>query len=164
MIRKAFIDGQNLHLGIKISGWSIDYKKLRVYLKEKYLVDEAYYFLGVQTIKEEWLYRDLIDAGFILMFREHDGKLKTKKKGNVDTDIVFHVMRKVYETGESFEIVLISGDGDYVAMVKWLIEKGKFRKILFPNGRRASSLYKKVTSKYYDSLDNQYVREKIEHK
>lgn len=32
----AFIDGNNLNLGIKDLGWPLDYKKLRVYLKEKY--------------------------------------------------------------------------------------------------------------------------------
>ena len=32
----AFIDGQNLHLGTRIEGWSIDHQKLRVYLADKY--------------------------------------------------------------------------------------------------------------------------------
>src|SRR3989344_9542605 len=31
----AFIDGQNLYLAIKKLGWKLDYKKFRVYLKEK---------------------------------------------------------------------------------------------------------------------------------
>ncbi len=32
----AFIDGQNLYLAIKKLDWKLDYKKFRVYLKEKY--------------------------------------------------------------------------------------------------------------------------------
>ncbi len=31
----AFIDGQNLNLGIKRLGWALDFKKFRVYLREK---------------------------------------------------------------------------------------------------------------------------------
>jgi len=31
----AFIDSQNLNLGIQKLGWKLDYKKFRVYLKEK---------------------------------------------------------------------------------------------------------------------------------
>ena len=31
----GFIDGQNLNMGIKNLGWSLDFKKFRVYLKEK---------------------------------------------------------------------------------------------------------------------------------
>ena len=51
----AFIDGQNLWLGtskvskdgeIIESSW-LDLKKFRIYLKEKYKVEKAYYFLGV---------------------------------------------------------------------------------------------------------------------
>ena len=32
----AFIDGQNFNLSIQHLGWKIDWKKFRVYLKEKY--------------------------------------------------------------------------------------------------------------------------------
>ena len=38
----AFIDAQNVHLGIKSLGWKIDWKKFRVYLKDKYKVANAY--------------------------------------------------------------------------------------------------------------------------
>ncbi len=42
----AFIDAQNLHLGSKDAGLDINYRKLRVYLKDKYNVDRAYLFMG----------------------------------------------------------------------------------------------------------------------
>lgn len=38
----AFIDSQNLNLGIQKLGWKLDYKKFRVYLTEKYGVRKAY--------------------------------------------------------------------------------------------------------------------------
>ena len=34
----AFIDGQNLYLAIQELGWKLDYKKFRVYLREKYAI------------------------------------------------------------------------------------------------------------------------------
>ena len=42
-MNKAFIDGQNLFLGTQQADqpWKIDYKKLRIYLKDKYQVTEA---------------------------------------------------------------------------------------------------------------------------
>ena len=43
----TFIDGQNLHLGIKEEGWNIDLKKLRIYLKDKYSVVEAIILLDI---------------------------------------------------------------------------------------------------------------------
>ncbi len=37
----TLIDGQNVHLGTTKSGWKIDFKRFRVYLKEKYKVEDA---------------------------------------------------------------------------------------------------------------------------
>ncbi len=48
----AFIDAQNLHLGLRDSGWKVDYKKFRTYLTQKFFITEAYYFLGY--IDEEY--------------------------------------------------------------------------------------------------------------
>jgi hypothetical protein len=37
----AFIDSQNLNLGIRELGWILDFKKFRVYLRDKYNVSKA---------------------------------------------------------------------------------------------------------------------------
>ncbi|HEY4508813.1 MAG TPA: hypothetical protein VJC13_00850 [Candidatus Paceibacterota bacterium] len=45
----AFIDASNLFYGGEKSlGWKIDYQKLLNYLKEKYAIEKAYYFGGVE--------------------------------------------------------------------------------------------------------------------
>ncbi len=77
----AFIDGQNLHLGTMQDGWKVSYTKLRVYLTDKYHVDEAHYFLGYISEEEQELYNNLQKAGFIVLFKEHSPLLKGKKKG-----------------------------------------------------------------------------------
>lgn len=38
----AFIDSQNLNLGVRSQGWRLDFKKFRLYLKNKYSVSRAY--------------------------------------------------------------------------------------------------------------------------
>jgi len=45
-INYAFVDGQNLNLGVREIGWKIDLKKFRIYLKERFSVTKAYYFIG----------------------------------------------------------------------------------------------------------------------
>ncbi len=73
-------------------------------------------------------------------------------------------MRRLYK-GEDFEkIVLVSGDGDYKALVDFLIEEGRFAKILFPNRQYASSLYKAIGAAYFAYLGDADVRAKIEKK
>jgi len=159
----AYIDGQNLHLGTREKNWSVNHKRLRVYLRDKYKVGEAYYFLGFVAENNQDLYDGLQKAGYILSFREHSAALKGKKKGNVDCDIIFNVMRKLVD-GESFgKVFVVSGDGDYKKLVDYLIKKEKFGKMLFPNREYASSLYKSLGSEYFDYLENPAIRSKIEH-
>jgi uncharacterized LabA/DUF88 family protein len=158
----TFIDGQNLYLGTAEDNWKIDNKRFRVYLKDKFKVAQAYYFLGCYYEQQKKLYENLRDAGFILVFREHNGESTGKKKGNVDTDIVFEMMKSFIE--DDFDkIFLVSGDGDYKKTVDYLIEKNKFGKILFPNRKKVSSLYRKLTTKYCDYLGYREIRRKIEY-
>ncbi|MDP2665637.1 MAG: NYN domain-containing protein [bacterium] len=158
----AFIDGQNLHMGTakrEVDPWKIDLARFRVYLERKYNVSEAYYFLGYVQETNQELYEEIQKAGFVLIFREHNPAMIGKKKGNVDSDIIFHIMKKMYKKEDFAKIFLVSGDGDYKLLVDFLIEENKFRKILFPNKKFASSLYKKLGSQYFDYLEN--VRRKI---
>lgn len=159
----AFIDGQNLHLGTSEGGWSIDYRKFRTYLKEKYKVEEAYYFFGYLSEEQQNLYKNIQKSGFIVVFKEHHHAMAGTKKGNVDTDIVFEIMKAVID--EDFDqIILVSGDGDYKKTVDYLVKKDKFFKILFPNRKFASSLYKKLGNQFQVSLDTKQIRTKIEYK
>jgi uncharacterized LabA/DUF88 family protein len=121
----AFIDAQNLYLGTRNSSvpWNIDCFKFRKYLKEKYGVEEAYYFLGNPMDDMEEVYDVYQKAGFIIKFREHSNALKSKKKGNVDTDIVFSIMKSIVKRQDFKRIVLVSGDGDYFKLIKFLIEE-----------------------------------------
>ena len=152
----AFVDGQNLYMGTRKSAadpWEIDLARFRGYLRDKYHVSFAYYFLGcVQEACQE-LYEEIQQAGFVLIFREHNSAMLGKKKGNVDSDIIFHIMKKLYKREPFGKVLLISGDGDYKMLVDFLIEEEKFEKILFPNKKFASSLYKKLGSEYYDHLE-----------
>jgi len=44
----AFVDGQNMHMSTITAGnpWHIDLARFRIYLRKKYNVEKAYYFLG----------------------------------------------------------------------------------------------------------------------
>lgn len=159
----AFIDGQNLHMGTRQFGWSVDYKKFRIYLKDKYGVEEAYYYLGFVSEDEQDLYDALQKAGFILKFKEHALALKGKKKGNVDTDVVFMIMKKIINKDLNGQVLLVSGDGDYKKVVSFLIEKGMFKKLLIPNREYTSSLFRHIESKGFVACLND-IRDKIIYK
>jgi uncharacterized LabA/DUF88 family protein len=165
MANIAFIDGQNLHLGTfgtDGSGWKLDHKRFRTYLSDKYGVAEAYYFLGFVSDTEQDLYTNLQKSGYILEFREHSSVLKGKKKGNVDCDIVFSIMKRLVDN-DFDKIFLVSGDGDYIKIVDYLVKNNKFGKILFPNAEFASSLYNKLGGEFFDALDSPSIKAKIEY-
>ena len=161
----AFIDGQNLYMNTAKKGvgsWNIDLARFRIYLDKKYNVEKAYYFLGYVQEGNQELYEKIQNAGFVLLFREHSPAMTGKKKGNVDSDIIFQVMKKLYKKENFNKIILVSGDGDYKSLVDFLIEENRFEKILFPDKKFASSLYKKLGSQYFDYLENKDVKDKIE--
>ena len=164
----AYIDGQNLHMGItkNVPKWKIDLSKFHIYLKEKYQVGKAYYYLGFvkQGSQIESLYEQIQSAGFILVFRQHNSAMLGKKKGNVDSDIIFSIMKRLYKNEKFNKIILVSGDGDYKMLIDFLIAESRLEKILFPNKKFASSLYKEIGGKYFDYLENKDIRRKIEQK
>lgn len=159
----AFIDGQNLYLGTTSSHhpWHVDLKKFRSYLREKYAVGTAYYFLGCVNEDNQELYDNLQKAGFIVTFREHSSASISHKKGNVDTDIVFSIMKTLCENEDFEKVYLVSGDGDYYKMVKYLCVKERLGKMLFPSKKNASALYRKLAPRYFDYLDSKDVKNKI---
>jgi uncharacterized LabA/DUF88 family protein len=50
-------------------------------------------------------------------------------------------MHRLLEENDFDKIVLVTGDGDYIKTVNYLIEIDRLEKILFPNNKY-SSLYK----------------------
>ena len=158
----AFIDWQNLHLWLKKEWRDLDHKRFRRYLSDKFQIQTAYYFLWYVNDEYQNLYESLQKAWFIVYFREHSASLAWKKKWNVDTDIVFETMKTVIEDKDFDKIVLVSGDGDYIKMVKYLIKKWIFKNILFPNNKY-SSLYKSIKPHYGINLSISDIRKKIQY-
>lgn len=163
----AFIDGQNLYMATtkqEINPWKIDLARFRVYLKQKYNVVNAYYHLGYVHEEYQELYEEIQEAGFVLVFKQHSSAMVGLKKGNVDSDVVFSAMKRLYKRENFHKIILVSGDGDYKLLVDFLIEENKFEKILFPSSVNSSSLYKSLSNKYFAYLDNKDIKNKIDKK
>jgi len=154
----AFIDSQNLNLGIQKLGWKLDYKKFRIYLKEKYGVQKAYFFIGFVALNQN-LYDRIQEAGFILHFKptvpDHEGKIK----GNVDADMVLSVMK---EWGNFEKAVIISSDGDFYSLVAHLYEHDMLETVLSPDKEHCSTLLKKASKEKIRFMDN--LRQKLEYK
>jgi uncharacterized LabA/DUF88 family protein len=148
----AFIDSQNLYTELKKCGWKIDYKKLRIYLREKYSVDRAYIFIGYLKGNED-LYESFNSEGFECIFKPtkllRDGDIK----GNCDAELVLHTNRLFHDYDKA---VIISGDGDFSCLVEYLVFHNKLKQLMVPNRNRYSGFLKRfrVYTAYFNDLRN----------
>src|SRR3990167_683782 len=149
----AYIDGANLHNGIIGFGWKLYYARFRVWLSEKYAVKNAYIFIGLIP-KYKDLYKYLQECGFTLIFKEviYDGD--GKAKGNCDADLVLQATRDAYKNKFDAAII-VSSDGDYAGLAKFLKERGKLRVILSPHTKDLCSILLKRTDAPIAYLNDQ---------
>ena len=138
----AFVDSQNLNLGVISQGWKLDFAKFRIFLADKYKVSKAYLFIGYIPERKS-LYEYLEKSGFVIVFkptvRRFNQLNKEETKGNVDAELVLHSMIQFNRYDKS---IIVSGDGDFYCLVEYLEKKGKLLKIIAPN-KKYSSLLKR---------------------
>lgn len=135
----AFIDSQNLNLAIRDQGWRLDFARFSIYLKDKYKVKKIFLFIG-RVAGNEALYRYLKKAGYILIFKptlEYKKGRKRETKGNVDAELVLHA---IIEFPHYTKAIIISGDGDFHCLIKYLLTKHKLARLIVPNRKKFSRL------------------------
>lgn len=134
----AFIDSQNLNLAIRELGWRLDFCRFRVYLRDKYNVEKAYLFIGYLA-QNTSLYAYLQDAGFICIFRPTLTNKDGTTKGNCDAELVLQAM---IESSNYDKAIIVSGDGDFQCLARYLHEQDKLGVLLVPNKYKYSALLK----------------------
>ena len=154
----AFIDSQNLNLGIQKLGWKLNYQKFRIYLTEKYSVKKAYIFIGFVALNQS-LYDRLQEAGFILKFKPTVPDANGNIKGNIDADIV---LRAALELNDYDKAVIVSSDGDFYSLVQYLYDNNKLEVVLSPDIKNCSSLLKQTAKDKMQFMNN--LRNKLEYK
>ncbi|MFT4532482.1 MAG: uncharacterized LabA/DUF88 family protein [Candidatus Saccharimonadales bacterium] len=154
----AFIDSQNLNLGVQRAGWKMDWKKFRQFLTDEYGVEKAFMFIGYIPDNES-LYQQMKDAGYLVVLKPTvdmfmtEEELKDEKhvtKGNADAELVLYSM---IELNNYDQAVIVSGDGDFYCIVEYLAQKNKLKALLAPN-LHYSTLYRPY-------VDNVVVLEKF---
>lgn len=137
----AFIDSQNVNLGVKSQGWDLDFGRFRVFLKDRYKVHRAFLFIGFIPRNKD-LYKKLVENGYILIFKpvvQGSPHKKIKVKGNVDAELVLHTIIRYRNYSQA---IIVSGDGDFHCLIEYLEKYGKLKKIIVPNKKYSSLLRK----------------------
>lgn len=129
----AFIDGNNLYLGAKSQDIELDYGKLRKYLRSKFGVEKAFLFIGYDPHNTA-LYSSLQTYGYVLIFKPtiifEDENGNRNMKGNVDAELVLHASAIEYDNYS--EAIIITSDGDFACLMRYLKDNHKLKKIITP--------------------------------
>jgi len=84
-----------------------------------------------------------------------------KHKGNVDADLVLRAMID-YNSNSYAKVVIVSSDGDFYCLVKYLHEHNKLMAVLSPYKDTCSILLKQSAKEKIVFMDN--LRKKLEYK
>lgn len=134
----TFIDGQNLYLGMKSLWRDLDFKKLFLYLKYKHNCQKVFYFIGYIKWNEH-LYKYLEWCWFTIIFKETTIEYETLK-GNVDAEMILQTM---IEYPNYNKALLVTSDGDFACVVRYLQEQGKFLRLVTPATETCARILKK---------------------
>jgi uncharacterized LabA/DUF88 family protein len=166
--------------GVKSLGWSVDYNKLFKYLKTKYKISKVYYYAGVELsgfkysiindkeidlnkllnylknknktaeIQKVKFYLKLKQFGYNLVLKpvkifKSNGKIE--RKANCDVDLTFHLMKF---KDKYKNVLILSGDGDFVIVLKYLQSIGKKVQVLARAERTAREIKQLVGGDFRD--------------
>ena len=156
----AFIDSQNLNLGVQSMGWKLDFRRFRVYLREKYQVEIAYVFIGYIPANQN-LYDSLQKAGYVLKFKPVLPDKYGEHKGNVDADLVLQTVVDFYENRFD-KAVIITNDGDFYSLVTFLRQHDRLETVISPCRQTCAILLRQAAKEKIDFVEN--LRQKLEYK
>jgi len=151
----AFIDTQNVNLSIKDQWRSLDWKKFFVYLKDKYKVKKTYLFIWYMPGNQS-MYSFFQDTWYHLIFKPVMELKSWRTKWNVDAELV---LQSMIDYNNYQKAVIVTWDWDFACLVKHLIEKEKFLKLIVPNHKKYSIFLKQSAKWKIDSLSN--LKEKL---
>jgi len=148
----AFIDATNIIYGASNYGWQMDFNKLINYLKERFHCTKIFYYAGIdnKNTKQLKFYKKLQQFGYELRLVPVKIFKDGKKKADVDSRMTFEMMKYILKYDQA---VVMSGDGDYYWVLKYLITT-KNRIFLISHRQNTALELKKLFSYRYISLDD----------
>lgn len=159
----VFIDASNIYFSQKTMGWRVDFQKLLQYFTQNCDLFRIGFYSAINPDnKKERKFHDFLDIiGYAVKHKEikfikdksdtlHGGH----HKGNIDVDLTIDAVhfRDTYDT-----FILLSGDGDFESLVKYLKAFKKRCLVMSTKGHVALELVQQVKF-----IDFKKIRNEIE--
>ena len=129
LIHLAFVDGQNLYQSLKQHNLELDLVNFTDFVKQKYKPDVLFWF--VKYTQNDFMlniYKELEEMGWTIQYSSSNKDIYDSQnnligsKTNIDADLIVKAMQEYYEEGE-YRLVLVSGDGDFVPLLRFFEQK-----------------------------------------
>jgi len=162
-----FIDNSNIFQGFRKHNIKADYEKLKILITEKRILQGIFLYEGVvfpmSTAKKKW-YKDLTNkSGYIIKTSFDKIAVNDRIEKKIDIKIAIDIISLAYEN--LYEIAaLVSGDGDFVPVVKKLQELEKNVEVWAFKYSLANALKEEVGQENIKYLDDVLDRIKIQNK
>ncbi len=173
--RYAFIDVYNtINTTEQLLSFSIDWEKLYRYLKQKWKCKEIFFYSGIDfgDTDTEQEYKDLRVLGYkmrtktTIPYKRKDKQIRIRcgscgtrnlktipmgyqKKSNCDVELAVDALDRV---NSGSEILILTGDGDFTYLVKYLIDKRGATVYLVSNTSKTTTTNKRFSSRFKDLL------------
>ena len=163
----VFIDASNLWAAQKVKGYFFDYEKLKKYVKDKFKttsVEISYYTAYPADRTREYslegrhrFYTFLKKGLGINVVKKKLKRIRTvteegetiEEKGNMDVEITIDALHNM---GKYDTAILFTGDSDFLALVSYLMGKGK-GVYIFSSRNNVSEELRTGSNGYTDVLD-----------
>lgn len=178
-----FIDASNLHYFLVNAGWRIDWRKFKTYCENRYSSAAFFYYEGIPSKSQ---YFDIHPDHKLPQFAEAKKKKKEyfkflkslsfkvrhkpvgrvydntagefKHKCNFDVELTIDALDNM----DQYDVfVLVSGDGDFIKLVKYLKGRKKKAVVMAPGERLAIQLAEAANQVIYlEDIEDKIARQK----
>jgi len=146
-----FIDGANIFYTQKKIKFTINWFKVKKLLSKEYKIRGIYYYTGIKEgdlkMKKYLNYLNKLDIQTITkplkLIKDEKGKIIFKS--NCDVEICVDILTKINEFDN---LILFSGDSDFVYLLRILKEKYNKKIIIYSSRRTISWEIKLIVDKY----------------
>ncbi|KYK35323.1 MAG: NYN domain-containing protein [Theionarchaea archaeon] len=144
----VFVDTQNLYYSAKnLYGAKVDFRKvLEVGLNQRQLIRAIIYVIRADIPEEENFFEALRNIGYEVKIKELRTYYDGTKRGDWDMGIAIDTIKLADKLDT---VVLVSGDGDFIALVEHLKARG-VRVEVMAFGKSTSSELRRVVNEFID--------------